>query len=419
MTAGLVSGGFAQEVFYDHPTGLRYLGTIENPDPKPVCNYTTNNPMNDGAFLWAPVGSTVKYTDASSGAPTGYSWTATGGSIADATAKDALVTYGEKGVYDFPTLDVQYADGQKSYTPDLKLKIGGTAELCLADCREWLFTYAWGCQEYPAGQGSLGGTNTLDIAGVGNLYMTAIEDGFLDGVNVYLPGKPTKWKEGAAIRIRVWMPQIGDQLVLTSIPIDGDIIPFENIKGEEDGVYVPVGEGAVVGFKLANPIDLYGKTFLFIDVDGWSNDPETEDFKMLMDVMPNQQMRPEDAGNMLAHNSFARLKGESDYLRPVSYYGGNYGSFMICPVVRGAETPQSALRSVLADNDGNFTCNVGMGLVTFEGVDGRIDIYNMSGQLCGSCVATAGSAIMNAYDFNPGIYVARSAAGKVVKFVVK
>lgn len=179
------------------------------------------------------------------------------------------------------------------------------AELCLADCREWLKTYALGVNYYDnvngAENGSLGGTNALDIVGVGNLYMTSMEDGFIDGVNVYLPSKPTKWKNGAKIGIRLWMASLTESSIqLTGIPLEGGEIKFEDIKTADDGAWVPVKDGAVINFKCTEPIDLFGKPLIFIDVYGWSNDPKTEDFKMLMDVMPNKQMEPEFASNMLA-----------------------------------------------------------------------------------------------------------------------
>ena len=41
----------AQEANYDHPTALRYLATISNTRQQPVCNLTTRNPINNGAFL--------------------------------------------------------------------------------------------------------------------------------------------------------------------------------------------------------------------------------------------------------------------------------------------------------------------------------------------------------------------------------
>ena len=154
-------------------------------------------------------------------------------------------------------------------------------------------------------------------------------------------------------------------------------------------------------------------------MDGWSNDPATEDFCMLMDVMPNKTMEPEDASNLLAHNSFVRLNGENDFVRPVSYYGGNYGSFMICPVVRGGETPSSALAQVSADYEAKMGCTVDGGVITLTGVDGHFEVYNMSGMACVAGEITGGSAEIQASALTPGIYVARNAAGQTVKFVTK
>lgn len=424
MATVATSFASAQQASFDHPIGLRYLGTIKNPDVQPACSYLSRNPMNDGAFLWAPVGSKVKYTNTSDTEAQSWNWTTPGGTLEDATAKDAIIKYAEPGTYTFPTLTANFASGAKTATYDHKLKVGGRAELCLADCRVWTVTYGLGTQYYDnqngAVNGSLGGTNNLNIAGVGNLYMTSLEDGFLDGVNIYLPKKPTKYKEGAKIRVQIWMPSIGEnEMVLTYMPIDGWYTNFEDIKTSEDGAWVPVEGGAVIQLKCSSPIDLYGKQMLFISVDGWSNDPTTEDFCMLMDVMPNKTMEPEDANNLLAHNSFVRLNNENDFLRPVSYYGGNYGSFMICPVVRGGETPSSALAQVSADYEAKMGCTVDGGVITLTGADGHFEVYNMSGMACVAGEITGGSAEIQASALTPGIYVARNAAGQTVKFVTK
>lgn len=415
----------AQQASFDHPTELRYLGTIDNTAQKPVCNLTTRNPINNGAFLWAPAGSSVTYTDTSTGSPKEWKWETSGGVIENPMAQNASVRYADPGTYDFPKLTVSYPAGEQTASTGLKLKVGGVAELCLADCREWLTTYALGCNTYDnqngALHGSLGGTNNLDIVGVGNLFMTAIEDGFIDGVNVYLPSKPTKWKDGAKIGIRIWMVNMGENDVqLAGIPLEGSEIKFENIKTADDGVWVPVQGGAVVSFKCTEPIDLFGKPLIFIDVYGWSNDPSTEDFKMLMDVMPNRQMRPEDAQNKLAHNSFVRLKGEDDYLRPVSYFGGNYGSCMICPLVRGGETPLGSISGVAADHTDNpMTCRVENGSIILTGADGAFGIFNMSGIMCHSGQIVGGAATIAAPTLPQGIYIARDNSGQTVKFVIK
>ena len=67
MATVATSFASAQQASFDHPIGLRYLGTIKNPDVQPACSYLSRNPMNDGAFLWAPVDSKVKYTNTSTG----------------------------------------------------------------------------------------------------------------------------------------------------------------------------------------------------------------------------------------------------------------------------------------------------------------------------------------------------------------
>lgn len=298
--------------------------------------------------------------------------------------------------------------------------MGGVAELCLADCREFGTTYGLGTNFYDkdngATNGCLGGTNKLDIAGVGNLYMFSLEEGFLDGVNVYLTTKPTRWKPGATIRVRVWMPQLGENDILfTAVPIDGEYVKFEDIKTADDGAWVPVKDGAVIQVRFSSPIDLYGKQLLFIDVDGWSDDPATEDFHMLMDVMPNKVMAPEHASNRLAHNSFVRLNGENDYLRPVSYFGGNYGSFMICPLVRGGETPIGAVSSIKTTERLGYRTE-GSSIV-LTGNDGRFEVFNISGTLCHTGKISEGKASIP--DLLPGIYVARNESGQTVKFTIK
>ena len=91
MAAVATSFASAQEASFDHPIGLRYLGTIKNPDVQPACSYLSRNPMNDGAFLWAPVGSKVKYTNTSDTEAQSWNWTTPGGTLEDATAKDAII----------------------------------------------------------------------------------------------------------------------------------------------------------------------------------------------------------------------------------------------------------------------------------------------------------------------------------------
>ena len=140
---------------------------------------------------------------------------------------------------------------------------------------------------------------------------------------------------------------------------------------------------------------------------------------MLMDVMPNKEMAPEHAQNMLAHNSFVRLKGENDYLRPVSYYGGNYGSCMICPIVRGGETPLGSVTSIVADNIQPLQVTVNDGEITFTGDDAAIEIANIAGQTLLRGNITHGMATFPAQTFQTRINVARTSSGQLAKFAVR
>lgn len=392
---------------YENPIGLRCLGNITVSEPPfPAASYVSRNPMNEGAFYWAPKDATLKYVNRRGVSGT---WSVPGAAEETFTGVDLTAVYPTVGTYDFPTLTI----GSESYQAPVKLKIGGIAELCHADTREWLTTYALGERPFDSNHGWLGGTNTLGIAGVGNLYMTSLEEGYLDAVNVYLPAKPSRHAADAKIRVRVWMPSITDTgMVLTNLPLDGDYISMSDFKTSEDGVWVPVQGGAVARLELTSPIDLYGKPYIFIDVDGFGNDPTTEDFRILMDVMPNISMEMEQWSNLLAHNSFVRMNGESDYLRPVNMFGGGFGSFMICPVIRGGETPYiTGVGSIDSDDAQAVTV---YGRIISVRCDGNAALYSLDGRKCLESTAEDGEAVLDASSLAAGVYIVSNgrAAGK-------
>ena len=411
---------FSQEASYKNPIGLRYIGTIENPRVNPACSYLSRNPMNNQAFLWTPKGSTVMFEDSSTGSPKAWKWSIEGADADRTNLQDLTVTYNTAGTYAFPSQTVTFADGDKTYTPDLKMKVGGVAELCLADTREWINTYALGVQSYGTTErGVLGGANSLGVAGVGNFYMLPGNEIFLDGVNVYLNAKPSKWPAGRKIIVSVYMSSIDPSTgsVTFTAPmqtLESAFIDNSDIKTTDDGVWVPVKNGAVIPVKFQNPVDLYGKPFIFISVSGWGTEYGKEDMAILMDVMPNVVMQPENANNLLAHNSFARLESEEDYLRPVSYYGGNYGSFMICPVIRGYETP-SGLGNILVDPENPLRCTVSGSTVTIAGADGTYYICDIAGRIRHSGTIADGSATFDTAGMPGGVYIVRDASGHAVK----
>ena len=92
-------------------------------------------------------------------------------------------------------------------------------------------------------------------------------------------------------------------------------------------------KAAVVEFKLSEPLKISDKPFFLVTIEGFGTDPSKKRSACYIDVKP-VEMDESMAGNLLAHNSYCRLKGEDDYLRPINYYGGQLGeSFMICPVI--------------------------------------------------------------------------------------
>ncbi len=93
-----------QEASYEHPTALRCVGTDNQLTPTllrlPVS--PTQNPVNNGAFMWIPAEKSVKYIDSSTrGVPSAWNWSADGGVIEDASSRNAIVRYNSVGTYDF------------------------------------------------------------------------------------------------------------------------------------------------------------------------------------------------------------------------------------------------------------------------------------------------------------------------------
>ena len=428
----------AQGAMYAMPETLRNLGA-KSTENKPVCNLLARHTaINDGAFLWAPLGVPVKYNDQSTGNPTAWEWTVPGAAVQTETTQNIEATYIKEGLYDMPTLDVTYADGTtSSYTPSMnmtydggneKIKTGGTVEITTIDMRrhdsfgglDQTATYMLGANTYSEGtsQGYVGGTNNTQVVGWGNLFMIAQDDAYLDGVNIYLHHKPTKYLEGAQIRLQVWLPSITEDAILfTYLPLEGAMIPFEDFKADgEDGAWALTYEGAVANIKFEVPIDLYGKPYFFVSVEGFSQDPETEDFCLLADVK-GAELSEMDQYNLLAHNSFGRFEGEFDYFRPISNYGGGNGSFCICPIISSGikEVEPEAVESVKLPS---FNAGVHNGNIVMMSAEAcQVGVYDISGKLVMSAQANEGETVLNAQSLNGGIYIVRASNGNAVKII--
>lgn len=272
---------------YKMPVPLSYLGTISAED-NANCNLLfKHKDINEGAWLLASSDKKASYINQSTGTTTSSLWTVPGGDPSSFDSQDIQVNYSKPGVYAMPTLKVENETESDSYTAPYTIKVGGTSEITTIDCREWGSTYMLSAAQYGEGQGYVGGTNAVDIVGYGNLFMLGTDDAFLEGVNVYLLKKPTMYKEDAKLVIQVWMTNITESGVqLTYLPVEGEIVNMKDIKADgEDGAWCPIYEGGLAQVKFSEPLSMYGKTTFFVSVEGFSNDPSTEDFVLLKDML--------------------------------------------------------------------------------------------------------------------------------------
>ena len=425
------------EASYSMPETLRNLGA-KSVDNKPVCNLLTRHQsINNGAFLWAALGTPVTYKDTSKGTPTAWEWTVPGSTPGTFTTQNIEAVYYNEGLYDMPTLNTTYADGSvSSYTPSMsmtdnggneKIKTGGTVEITTVDMRVFDYfegldpnaTYCLGALTYGDKNvdGYVGGTNNRQVVGWGNLFMVGQDDTYLDGINIYLHHKPTKWKEGAQIRLQVWLPSITEDAVLfTYLPLEGAMIPFEDFKADgEDGAWALTYGGAVANIQFEIPIDLYGKPYFFVSVEGFSQDPSTEDFCLLTDTK-GAVLDEIQQYNLLAHNSFGRFEGEYDYLRPISNYGGGNGSFLICPVIRsGIKSVDGGVEGVKLPSFNAGAHNGNIVIYSAEACD--VAIYDITGKLVMTTRANEGETIVEAQSINRGIYILRASNGNAIKII--
>lgn len=398
---------------YKLPVALANIGTVSAED-KAVCNYLfPDKDVNGGAWLLAPGNGVVSYFDNSSGNPSSWLWNAPGTAEGSSADRDFEGRYNSEGVFALPSLTVTTVNGTGTYAPDLKIKAGGTSEITTINTREYGETYQFGTFAYGGDGGFVGGTNRVGIDGWGSLFMFNTDDAYMDGINVYLHHKPERYADDARILVQVWLPAMyDDMIVLTAVPLEAEFVKMADIKDASDGVWVPVEGGAVMPVRFDTPLDLYGKTVLFVSVEGFGSDPDKEDFCLLMDVK-GAPLEPEDMSNLLAHNSFGRLNGENDYLRPVSYYGGGTGSFAICPVVRTLIT--SHVSEVGAEEQPSFGAVFRNGVLDVEtGVPGEVRVFDMSGRVVCAYDAPQGRSSVR-LNAGKGVWIVRGPKGNTLK----
>lgn len=365
---------------YKLPVVLANIGTISAED-NAVCNYLfPNDGINGGAYILASGDKPVSFVDDSSGSPSSWRWDAPGTAEGISEMKNLEAHYIEEGVFSLPSLTVMTSSGSSTYSPELKIKSGGKSEITTIDTREYGETYQFGAFAYGNEGGFVGGTNNVGIVGWGNLFMFGTDDVCMEGVNIYLHHKPERHASDAKLLVQVWYPAITeDEVVFRSLPLEAEYVSMADIKDASDGAWIPVKDGAVASVEFDTPLDLYGKTMIFISVEGFGSDPAKEDFCMLTDVK-GVSLDEMEISNRLAHNSFGRLGTEDDYLRPISYYGGGLGSFAICPVLRSRNAAH--VRGVVEGHDRTFRAAFVDGVLNVESdVKGIVRVFDLSGRI--------------------------------------
>lgn len=122
------------------------------------------------------------------------------------------------------------------------------------------------------------------------------------------------------------------------------------------------------------------------------------------------------ASNRLAHNSFARLKGENDYLRPINSYGGGLGSFAICPLVRIGSKEDTGLDPKEANN--RFDAHLsGNRLEVTTSTAGILALYDLQGLLVGQYPIGLGTSELDLSHLALGGYLLKSPSGKAIKII--
>lgn len=432
----------SSEAMYAMPAVLSNLGT-HTTENKPVCNYLARHKaINGGAFLWAPYDTPVLYLDQSAGNPSAWNWSIPGATVKSQTAQNAEARYASEGLFAMPTLSVTTANGTSSYTPAMSMtasggsemvKVGGTAEITTTDMRvpAQAFdpstsvvypansTCALGAMTYDSNGGYVGGSNNRGVVGWGNLFMVGHDELELVGVNVYFHHKPTKYADGAKVTLNVWMPLITESAIYLTqnpntggYPLESAVINYTDIKADgEDGAWSFTYDGAVANITFPNPIDLYGKPYIFVSIDGFSQDPANDDLCLMADIK-GPKLDDVQQANLLAHNSFGRYNGEYEYNRPIASYGGGNGSFMICPVIRSYHTP-AAIDDITANA---FKARfVGTQLVIESTADDTLSLYDLSGNLIMQQAISEGITTIAADAIAAGIYIAKSTQGSAVK----
>lgn len=396
------------DISYAYPQGLRNLGTINQDEESVVCNYLSfNRIINKDYHIWAPLNDTVLYKNTSSATSPVYRWTVPGGKIGELATRDAEAVYTAQGVYDFPTLAMEGGSGGGSFTAEGRILVSGKAEISTADTRQWGETYQTAYYPLSGNAGYLGGTNSANLNGYGNLFMTSQKNAFMLGVNVYLPFLPTRYEDDSQLLLQVWYPmEIEGQMVLNALPLEAVFLPMKDIRPAKDGE-VPIKNVAVAEFMFQSPLQIWDKPLFFVTVEGFGDDPAVEDFCILTEIM-GKEMDEADMSNLFSHNSFVRYGDSEAYQMPINYFGAMPGaSFMICPIIDNFDADTGSVESA------SYSETV---VVVHEGwlsvvnpVASELRIYSVDGCMVG-CESFSGKADIQ-LPSRKGVYIVQLLQG--------
>jgi gingipain R len=122
--------------FGDASVQLRTPGTPNGPSSGPV---TPTANFSASATTVAP-GTTVDFTDSSSGSPSSWSWTFSSGSPSNSSAQNPSVTYNSVGTYDV-SLTATNANGSDTETKTNYITVTDTPSYCASTGENW--SYEW------------------------------------------------------------------------------------------------------------------------------------------------------------------------------------------------------------------------------------------------------------------------------------
>ncbi len=131
------------------------------------------------ASIVVPLGTEITYSDASTGAPTAYSWTLTGADVENSTASSVTVKYAAEGMYDVDLTVSNEAGSSSAYitgikaggkTPVWNISAAENANLAPVD----LSWYGYYC-----------GTNWLGMEAFAERFEAPMAEATISAVNVY------------------------------------------------------------------------------------------------------------------------------------------------------------------------------------------------------------------------------------------